>query len=46
MGNNGNIKSEYLAKLQALCEGMSADDLRLVYWFARFLIEQAKKKGT
>jgi len=46
MGDNGNIKSEYLAKLQAICEGMPADGLRLVLWFARFLVKHTKQRGA
>lgn len=46
MGDNGNIKSEYLARLQAICEGMSVDSLKLILWFARFLVEQTKKPGA
>lgn len=45
MGDNGNIKNEYLAKLQVLCEGLSSDGLRLVLWFARFLVKHTEKRG-
>jgi len=46
MGDNGDIKSEYLARLQDICESMPADGLRLVLWFARFLVKHTKKKGA
>lgn len=47
MAGNGDMAQEYLARLQAILEGMPAEKLRLVLWFAEFLAkEQAKKPGA